>query len=151
MTSQKSKSPEEIINECLLMDPSHFFSFRDEMDSRKYSSWIASIKEKLVSAIKAERENNRLVLPERKEVSGKVNYEVWANVGWNNCLDEITRLNEGRVKPDAVWEDILIEKNNEDIGTHMNISLDDFINCYSNMKLNTKYRVEFYKLDEGEK
>ena len=102
MTTQKS--PEEIINECLLMDPSQFFTLRDEMDSRKYSSWIASIKEKLISAIKAERENiqhtykqqnirmtnNRLVLPPRRVIGMGTDVDVY-NGGFNACLELIEK------------------------------------------------------------
>lgn len=42
------------------------------------------------------QKSKALKLPERKDVTGKVNYEVWANVGWNNCIDEIKSLNEGK-------------------------------------------------------
>jgi len=44
----------------------------------------------------AGQKSKALKLPERKDVSGKVNYEVWANVGWNNCLDAVESLNEGK-------------------------------------------------------
>lgn len=121
MTTQKS--PEEIINECLLMDPSQFFTLRDEMDSRKYSSWIASIKEKLISAIKAERENiqhtykqqnirmtnNRLVLPPRRVIGMGTDVDVY-NGGFNACLDLIEKGKNTMSKTRSDIIDLIFDK-----------------------------------------
>ena len=64
------------------------------------TSGCQQIYEGIVKAIKAERENNRLVLPERRVM----NFE-WGNehenssvFGFNRCLDEIIRLNPDLVR-----------------------------------------------------
>ena len=48
--------------------------------------------------LRAERGNNRLVLPERKEAFKQGRY-VQGERDWNACLDEITRLNPDLVRP----------------------------------------------------
>lgn len=100
----------------------------------------------IIEAIKAERENNRLVLPERKsgEYWGKPPASFAESVrAHNECLDEITRLNDGRVKPDARYSgQVFISKDACDF-------TEQFLNYLASIKEGTKYRVEFYKLDEG--
>lgn len=51
--------------------------------------------------LRAERGNNRLVLPERRVMNFEWGYEHENSsvFGFNRCLDEVIKLNEGRVKP----------------------------------------------------
>lgn len=83
MTSQKSKSPESIAKDIVCKwrgEPIHENDFDQELV------------DDIAAAIKAERENNRLVLPERKEAFKQGRY-VQGERDWNACLDEIIRLN----------------------------------------------------------
>jgi len=108
MTTQKSKSPESIA-EDICREWKMFWMNQKQNNEADYKNYLgramgvdANMRchlENLISqAIKAERESNRLVLPERKVM----NFE-WGNehenssvFGFNRCLDEITRLNKGK-------------------------------------------------------
>ena len=138
MTTQKSP---ESIAEKLIKDWEDVHNIDPNPDDYPLRIDLIS---RIAAAIKTERENNRLVLPERKIMNFEWGHEHENSsvFGFNRCLDEAIKLNDGRVKPDARYSgQVFISKDACDF-------TEQFLNYLASIKEGTKYRVEFYKLDE---
>ena len=110
MTSQNSKSPESIAQN-ICREWKTFWMNQKQNSEADYKNYLSRamgvdanmrchLEDMISAAIKTERENNRLVLPERRVMNFEWGYEHENSsvFGFNRCLDEIIRLNPDLVR-----------------------------------------------------
>lgn len=110
------QSPEEIakqiINEpCLIPNPDAITesSCLTSCHEKMFGKCCCQLRKEIAQAIAAERARPAVMLPDRRDerdvgslIGGDADRVTDYRYGWNDCLEEIARLNPARKEPDDV-------------------------------------------------